>query len=447
MGNTINVRFSPEGSTFDTSGPMIFASDHLMYILGLTNSVVFSDFISLFSQGLSKGSGHFANVPFVLSQKNTCEIEKIVKQCVQIAQKDWDAHETSWDFQRNELLSMDTETMLANIDWRCDQHYKETGEMMCVDPTAPEPEKIEWCYSVYTEKWERLHHQLQENEIELNKKFIEIYGLQGELYPDVLANEITILQQGEVSYLPEPGSDDFFIQWNKDEVIKQLISYAIGCWMGRYRLDKPGLYIAHPDAKPEEIVTYDYNGQSFEIDDDGIIPLLPAYASFPDNGYKRIVDFVRIAFGADTLTENINFIEEALGMSLEKFMVKDFWKYHKKMYQNRPIYWLFSSKKGAFQCLTYMHRMNAYTVEQIRSKYLLPHIDWLKNHIAEMESRASQLSTQERKQKEQMTKDLKECLEYHDELHIVADHNISFDLDDGVVKNYALFGNVLAKLK
>ena len=267
------------------------------------------------------------------------------------------------------------------------------------------------------------------------------------MYPDVLANEITILQQGEVSYLPEPGSDDFFIQWTKDEVIKQLISYAIGCWMGRYRLDKSGLYIAHPDAKPEEIVTYDYNGQSFEIDDDGIIPLLPAYASFPDNGYKRIVDFVRIAFGADTLTENINFIEEALGMSLEKFMVKDFWKYHKKMYQNRPIYWLFSSKKGAFQCLTYMHRMNAYTVEQIRSKYLLPHIDWLKNHIAEMESRASQLSTQERKQKEQMTKDLKECLEYHDELHIVADHNISFDLDDSVVKNYALFGNVLAKLK
>jgi hypothetical protein len=159
------------------------------------------------------------------------------------------------------------------------------------------------------------------------------------------------------------------------------------------------------------------------------------------------VDFVRIAFGAESLTGNINFIEEALGMTLEKFMVKEFWKYHKKMYQNRPIYWLFSSKKGAFQCLTYMHRMNAYTAEQVRSKYLLPHIEWLKNHIAEMEARASQLTTQERRQKDQMAKDLQECLEYHDELHVVADHNISFDLDDGVVKNYALFGNVLAKLK
>ena len=442
----VTVRYSPQEILFDAVGLCGFADKETQfYGMALYNSRVGNFFIRITNASMSILTSDLGKIPFIKS--NVKKVNSIVKNNIDICKEDWDAHEISWGFQRNELLSMDTETMLANIDWRCDQHYKETGEMMCVDPAAPEPEKIEWCYSVYTEKWERLHRQLQENEIELNKKFIEIYGLQGELYPDVLANEITILQQGEVSYLPEPGSDDFFIQWNKDEVIKQLISYAIGCWMGRYRLDKSGLYIAHPDAKPEEIVTYDYNGQSFEIDDDGIIPLLPAYASFPDNGYKRIVDFVRIAFGADTLTENINFIEEALGMSLEKFMVKDFWKYHKKMYQNRPIYWLFSSKKGAFQCLTYMHRMNAYTVEQIRSKYLLPHIDWLKNHIAEMESRASQLSTQERKQKEQMTKDLKECLEYHDELHIVADHNISFDLDDGVVKNYALFGNVLAKLK
>ena len=401
--------------------------------------------MSVINPSLAAQTGSLSKIPVVF--KNLKVVTEIIDSSIEISKVDWDAHETSWDFQRNELLCMDTETMLANIDWYCDQVYKETGKQLCIDPAAPEPDKISWCYDTYTKKWERLHRQLQENEISLNEKFIEIYGLQDELTPDVPANEITILQQGEVSYIQEPSGDDYIIQWNKDEVIRQLISYAIGCWMGRYRLDKPGLYIAHPDAKPEEIVTYKYNGQSFEIDDDGIIPLLPAYASFPDNGYKRIQDFVRIAFGAETLTENINFIEEALGMSLEKFMVKDFWKYHKKMYQNRPIYWLFSSKKGAFQCLTYMHRMNAYTVEQIRSKYLLPHIEWLKNHIAEMEARASQLTTQERREKDQMAKDLKECLEYHDDLHVVADHNISFNLDDGVVKNYALFGNVLAKLK
>ena len=182
-------------------------------------------------------------------------------------------------------------------------------------------------------------------------------------------------------------------------------------------------------------------------DDDGIIPLLSQYSNFPDNGYKRVEDFLRIAFGEDSLTENINFVQESLGMTIEKYMQKEFWKYHKKMYQNRPIYWLFSSKKGAFQCLAYMHRMNAYTVEQIRSKYLLPHIEWLKNRITEMESRASSLKTNERRVKEQMEKDLTECLEYHDSLHLVADQQISFNLDDGVVKNYALFGNVLAKIK
>jgi hypothetical protein len=441
-----SFRFSSDIYMFESSGSKFFLNEEsdLSPYLAYFNSNVVKSFIEMLSPGLGISEGAIKSLPFILPPDN---ISKKARENTKISKLDWDAHETSWDFQRNELLCMDTEAMLANIDWYCDLVYKETGKQLCIDPAAPEPEKISWCYDTYTKKWERLHRQLQENEISLNEKFIEIYGLQSELTPDVPANVITILQQGEVSYIPKPDGDDYSIQWNKDEVIRQLISYAIGCWMGRYRLDKPGLYIAHPDAKPEEIVTYEYNGQTFEIDDDGIIPLLPAYASFPDNGYKRIQDFVRIAFGTETLTENINFIEEALGMSLEKFMVKDFWKYHKKMYQNRPIYWLFSSKKGAFQCLAYMHRMNAYTVEQIRSKYLLPHIEWLKNHIAEMESRASQLSTQERRLKDQMAKDLKECLEYHDELHVVADHNISFDLDDGVVKNYALFGNVLARLR
>ena len=446
---TLSARYLPKGVMFSSAANAIFDdNDEDYFVLSILNNVCAGYFLKGINPTLNYNAGDIKRIPALnCDAKKRKEISDITKNCVDISNKDWDTHETSWNFQRNDLLCMDAETMLENIDWYCDQVYKETGKQLCIDPAAPEPEKISWCYDTYTKKWERLHHQLQENEISLNEKFIDIYGLQGELTSYVHTNEITILQQGEVSYIPNPGGDDYTIQWNKDEVIRQLISYAIGCWMGRYRLDKPGLYIAHPDAKPEEIVTYEYNGQSFEIDDDGIIPLLPAYASFPDNGYKRIQDFVRIAFGDESLTENINFIEEALGMPLEKFMVKDFWKYHRKTYQYKPIYWLFTSKRGAFQCITYMHRMTAYTVEQIRSKYLLPHIEWLKNNIAEMESRASQLSTQERRLKDQMAKDLKECLEYHDELHVVADQNITFDLDEGVVKNYALFGNVLAKLK
>lgn len=440
-------RYYPEGFTFAGAGPGLFPhnDETFWYIAAFSNSIVFDKLLKIIgSSTMTLESGEVEKAPYISKIKNTSEIDIIVKNAVSISKQDWDAHETSWDFNTNELVAINEENFLDIINDYADFRG------ICIDPAAPEPEKLEWRYNMYKMKWETLFYCLKQNEEEINRQFIEIYGLQDELEPFVRTDEITILQQGEITVIPATDDNSGYsdtIEFNKDVVIKQLISYAIGCWMGRYRLDKPSLHIAHPDAKPEEICTYEYNGQQFEIDDDGIIPLLPAYASFADNGMNRIVDFLRIAFGPEKLTENINFVEDALGMTIEKFMVKEFWKYHKKMYQNRPIYWLFSSKKGAFQCLTYMHRMNAYTVEQIRSKYLLPHIDWLKNHIAEMESRASQLTTQERRLKDQMQKDLAECIEYHDELHVVADHNITFDLDDGVVKNYALFGNVLAKLK
>lgn len=235
--------------------------------------------------------------------------------------------------------------------------------------------------------------------------------------------------------------------WHTDVVVKQLISYAVGCMMGRYRLDRPGLHIAHPEPTSEEVCTYTYNGQDFTIDEDGIVPLMPRDCPFPDNASERFKQFLKVAFGADTLTENLNFVEAALGKDIESYFIKDFWKEHLTRYQRRPIYWLFASRKGAFQCIAYMHRMNPYTVEQIRNKYLLPHMEYLGDRITEMERRAAALTVKERKLLEKFRKDLDECREYHDRLHEVADRQIAFDLDDGVVVNYAKFGDVLAKLK
>ena len=166
-----------------------------------------------------------------------------------------------------------------------------------------------------------------------------------------------------------------------------------------------------------------------------------------DNALQKIVNFVKMVFGESTLTENLNFIEHSLGKSIEAYLMKDFWKDHKKMYQNRPIYWLFSSKKGAFQVLVYMHRMNPYTAEKVRTKYLLPYIDFLQTKIQQDRDRGADLSTIERKNLSKMEIALEECLEYHDRLHKVADQRIGFDLDDGVVVNYAKFGDVLAKIK
>ena len=314
-----------------------------------------------------------------------------------------------------------------------------TGAM--VDLAPPQLDSLEWRVGVFHTRWETMFERLHANEEELNRLFIDIYGLQDELTPDVPLDEVTILQQGEVSI------EDGEIVWHDDVLIKQLISYAVGCWMGRYRLDKPGLHIAHTDASLEEIAPYEYNGERFEIDDDGIIPLMPRDSMFNDNAAHRIADFVRQVFGAESQVANLNYMEAALGKSLEQYFIKDFWKDHKKMYQNRPIYWLFSSKKGAFQCLAYMHRMDKYTPDRIRQKYLLPHMEDLRKRIAELDERVATLNTQEKRTLESLQKQLTECTEYHDRLHPIAEQLIDFDLDDGVVVNYAKFGDVLSKLK
>ena len=385
------------------------------YLLGCLNSVVGKNFINILCPSYKVETGSVGQVPFI---KNTdSNIELLVKHNIETSIKDWDSHETSWDFEENALTFI----------------YKR------LDVLKNLAEVVEQ----YKEEWTELFMQLHANEEELNRQFIDIYGLQDELTPDVPLDEITILQQGEIKI------EDNQIRWNNDVLIKQLISYAVGVWMGRYRLDKPGLNIAHPGPTDEELSSYTYQGVTVYIDDDGIIPILPQGCPFEDNLPNRIADFIRIAFGEEHLTENLNYMEKQLGMSIEQYVLKDFWKDHKKMYQNRPIYWLFSSKKGAFKCITYMHRMDAYTAERVRSKYLLPYIEMLQNKVNDLSNRAAQLSTTERRQLDNYKKILEECNEYHDRLQVLAEdtERTSFDLDDGVVVNYAKYGDVLAKIK
>ena len=437
-----SFRIKEHGSILSNAGPAAFSNGNLCFFLGLLNSVVTNEFLKFIAPTINCTSGNIASVP--CSINNRQYVEQIVNRCIAISKKDWDAHETSWDFKGNELVDMTADKYIDIMhdygDW--------IGAM--VDLAPPQLDSLEWRVGVFHTRWETMFERLHANEEELNRQFIDIYGLQDELDPFVPTREITILQQSEIDILPAPGDDTGFrdsLRWNDDVLMKQLISYAVGCWMGRYRLDKPGLHIAHTDATQEEIAPYDYNGERFEIDDDGIIPLMPRDSMFSDNAAHRIADFVRQVFGAESQVANLNYMEAALGKSLEQYFIKDFWKDHKKMYQNRPIYWLFSSKKGAFQCLAYMHRMDAYTVERVRQKYLLPHMDDLRKRIADMEERAAELNSTERRTLDTLQKQLAECLEYHDRLHPVADRQIAFDLDDGVLVNHAKFGDILAKLK
>ena len=424
----ISLRYFEAGIMYDVSVFVAFIEDKdlMLYILGLGNSKIFSLYKPLLNPTFHFTAGDFGKIPLIKSNINV--VIEYVKNNIKISKFDWNSHETSWDFEVNPLVALRNE---AVANGNLDSSFKLSAFV----------EQFETI-------WEERFNQLHQNEEELNRQFIDIYGLQDELSPEVPKNEITILQQGEINLVQTPGSDnDYTLHWNEDVLMKQLISYAVGVWMGRYKLGTKGLHIAHPNPTDKELQEYWYGGVQVYIDDDGLIPVLPQSSPFDDNLSSRISDFVRITFGEDKLTENLNYIEQKLGASIDQYVQKDFWKDHKKMYQNHPIYWLFSSSKGAFKCLAYMHRMNAYTAERVRSNYLLPYIEFLQNQIGELENRRATLSTTENRKLQNFQKALDECREYHERLQVVAEQAIAFDLDDGVVVNYAKFGDVLAKIK
>ena len=428
--SAISFRYEENDVWFDDVSPSIIfdekEEENKLYILAFANSVISQYIIKVLNPTLHYQAGDVKKLPIVIDENNKKDIEEKAEYNISISRLDWDAHETSWDFQRNELVSLSG-----------DIRIEEEGDTAATEITSS---PLSLLIQEYHAIWEQRFNVLHKNEEELNRQFIEIYGLQDELTPEVTLDEITILQQGEISIV------DGKIKWNDDVVMKQLISYAVGCMMGRYSIDKDGLILANQGDGLKEFAELVPNSR-FEVDDDGIIPLMTSDTDFADNATKRFKQWLSVTFGEDSLVENLNFIEGALGKSLDDYFVKDFWKDHKKMYQNRPIYWLFSSKKGAFQCLAYMHRMNPYTAESIRTKYLLPHIEWLMQKQSEMEANAANLTTAERRKFDTITRQIEECREYHDSLHVIADQQIGFDLDDGVVVNYAKFGNVLQNLK
>lgn len=446
-----------ECALFDNAGSSLFAKDSRNYstLMALLNSSVFPLLMSALSQSYNYQPGNIASIPFISPDIFRSQLDNIVTDCISISKQDWDAHETSWDFETNELIKLDKAEAENIIRNRPVELAPEVAEQY------RHTEKLRVRMELYMEKWWTKFQQLHANEEELNRKFIEIYGLQDELTPDVLFEDVTILQQGEiriqkdcnpdlVGQLHRAYRDEVSFNW--DVVIKQFISYAVGCMMGRYRLDRSGLAIAHPNPSADEYAPYvvPQTGEQWWIDDDGIVPMMSEDSPFHDNAANRFTEFVRVALGNEYLTENMNFVRDALGKDVVDYFRSDFYGDHKKMYQNRPIYWMFSSnqkgKRAAFQCLVYMHRMNRFTPEHIRTNYLLPYIAHLAAREADLMAKSS-LTSKENKELKQLRSDLEECRDYQLRLHEFADRQIEIDLDDGVAKNYATFAPILAKLK
>jgi hypothetical protein len=363
-------------------------------------------------------------LPFIEIKNNTIkELDNVFNLSI----ADWDSKETSWDFEKSPLIN--------------------------------EGFKLNLAYKLWEQQATEDFFQLHANEEELNRIFIDIYGLPEELTPEVKLKDITILQEELDSNALEAlepifrtkGKNAIALPIKKEEVISQFISYTIGIMMGRYRLDKPGLHIAHPNPLEEELKCYTYNSQRIDIDEDAILPIMGDDGSFADDVLSQLKHLLIAIWGEETLTENINFMQECLGMSLHKWITEKFWSYHTRMYKKKPIYWMFCSnpaqpQKAAFRVITYMHRMDRFTVQQIQRKYLYPHQEYIREAIRSLRDNESSLGKQELKRLEQLQQWEMECRNYNEVLKELANQQIAFDLDDGVSVNYAKFEGAVAAI-
>ena len=368
----------------------------------MLNSKVNTLILNLISPTLNFNENHIGSIPILKceDQKVIENISKIVNHAVDLSKLDWDTFETSWDFQRHPLLRKVSTIAEAFEQWQteCDDRF----------------------------------NQLKANEAELNRIFIDIYGLQDELTPEVEDKDVTVRKA-------DLGRD-----------IRSFISYTVGCMFGRYSLDVDGLAYAGGEWDASKYA-------SFAADKDNIIPICDD-EYFEDDIVGLFVKFVKTVYGADTLDENLKFIADALGGKgqpkdvIRNYFLNDFYKDHCKIYQKRPIYWLFDSgKKNGFKALIYMHRYQPDTIARIRTDYVHEQQARYRTAIADLEQRIANASTGERVKLNKKLTTLQaqdtEIRTYEEKIHHLADQMISIDLDDGVKKNYAIFQDVLAKIK
>ena len=419
-----SCRYCENGFVFDTKGSSLFCNnrDELLTYMGFLNSIVANEIFKMLSPTVDYNAGTVANVP-ILSRKNE-RVNYIVGDNIEKAKRAADSFETSWDFKEHPLIRWsrclgDATSIGATIQY----YYGRRMPVSC---------PLELCYLLWQGECNKRFEELKANEEELNRIFIDIYGLQDELTPDVDDKDVTV-RKADLS---------------RD--IRSLISYAVGCMVGRYSLDKPGLAFAGGAWDASQYVTY-------PADKDGILPITDD-EYFADDIVTMFVNWLKTVYGADTLEENLRFISDALGGKgsprevIRNYFLNDFYKDHLKVYQKRPIYWLFDSgKKNGFKALVYMHRYQPDTIARVRTDYVHEMQSRYRTAIADVEQRLNDASTSERvkltKRLNALQAQADELRQYEEKIHHLADQMIAIDLDDGVKVNYAKFADVLATIK
>ena len=448
-------RYFQKGFIFDCSANVFF-SDNIIKALGCLNSKVIEYFGNILNPTMHFKINNFNSLPYLECKSDIEKINNFTKECIEISKTDWDSFETSWDFQQHPLIRC-ASILRQNIEADARKHIKDMHY-------------IEDAFTNWNNECNTRFNQLKSNEEELNRIFIDIYGLQDELTPEVEDKDVTVRKA------------------DLQRDIKSLISYAVGCMFGRYSFEKEGLIFAGGRMEDKfsyyggtfaDTQDYQHDGkytlgelgskfyyipiegkkalECWKVDADNIIPITDD-EYFEDDIVEKFITFIRTVYGEKTIEENLKFIADALGGKgqprevLCNYFLNDFYKDHCKIYQKRPIYWLFDSgKKNGFKCLIYMHRYEPDTIARIRTDYVHEQQSRYRTAIADLEHRIVNAGTSERVK---LNKSLKKIQEQADELHTyeekihhLADQMIAIDLDDGVKHNYEIFKDVLAKIK
>jgi type II restriction/modification system DNA methylase subunit YeeA len=424
------VRYSPAGAVFDVGGSSAFPSDHDHYwTTGLLCSKQVFEFMKAMNPTLNFQVGNVAGLPVLKKQILTHkkEIEDVVRALIEHSNYDWNAYERSWDFQTLPILPASSDSA----------------------PT------LESSYTTWITQNRATIAEMKRLEEENNRLFIDAYGLQDELTPDVPIEQITLTVNPAYRYGGKMSEDELWTRFREDSM-QELVAYAIGCMMGRYSMDEPGLIYAHSGNEGFDASRY----TTFPADDDGIVPLTDK-EWFADDAANRLVEFIAQAWDKTHLEANLRFLADNLSPkkgegsrdTLRRYLCDSFFKDHLQTYKKRPIYWLFSSgKQKAFQCLVYLHRYNPNTLARMRTQHVIPLSAKLNSYANKLEQDIdASTSTAEKKALEKqlstLHKQQAELATFDEKLRHHADLRITLDLDDGVKVNYGKFGDLLAEVK
>ncbi|MDS0044916.1 BREX-1 system adenine-specific DNA-methyltransferase PglX [Enterobacter roggenkampii] len=425
------VRHVSSGFMFDAKGPMGYVNNKsdLYYIEAYLNSAVANYLIKMLAPTLDFKLGHILNLPFIETKEDIVTLENLTKEAIDISKNDWDAFEISWDFATSPIIQEQEKTIKSSIN-------------------------------KFIGKWKKYAQRLQKIEEKINQIFITQSGLINEVKSAVELDTVSLMTNPCFRYNSKELNESMQI----NDLLKELISYTIGCMMGRYSLDREGLVYAHEGNKGFAELVAEGAYKTFPADNDGILPLMDD-EWFDDDVTSRVREFVRTVWGEEHLQENLEFIAESLCLyavkpkkgesaldTIRRYLSTQFWKDHMKMYKKRPIYWLFSSgKEKAFECLVYLHRYNDTTLARMRTEYVVPLLARYQANIDRLNEQVDGASggeaTRLKRDRDNLSKKFNELRSFDDRLRHYADMRISIDLDDGVKVNYGKFGDLLADVK